>query len=53
MISASGNVIDRFPDIVQELTALLTRYIKEGRSTPGAPQSNTGMPRWSQLHWME
>ncbi|MEB9898046.1 arylsulfatase, partial [Bacillus cereus] len=52
-IGERQNVIDRFPDIVQELTALLTRYIKEGRSTPGAPQPNTGMPRWSQLHWME
>ncbi|WP_374018874.1 arylsulfatase [Paenibacillus thiaminolyticus] len=52
-IGERKNVSDRFPDIVQELTALLTRYIKEGRSTPGAPQPNTGMPRWSQLHWME
>lgn len=28
-------------DLVAELTALLERYVEEGRSTPGAPQPNT------------
>ena len=28
------------PEVVQKLTALLEKYVKEGRSTPGAPQKN-------------
>ena len=28
------------PEIVRELRALLQRYIREGRSTPGKPQAN-------------
>jgi len=27
--------------VVKDLTALLERYVAEGRSTPGAPQKNT------------
>ncbi len=29
------------PEKVKELTALLEKYVSEGRSTPGAPQKNT------------
>lgn len=51
-IGETVNVQDRHPEIVAELTALLTRYVKEGRSTPGAPQPNTGVKHWPQLHWL-
>ncbi|MFY0653104.1 MAG: arylsulfatase [Cyclobacteriaceae bacterium] len=38
---------------VEELKALLTQYIKEGRSTPGTPQQNDPIDKeWSQLWWM-
>lgn len=47
------NVQDRHPEVVEELTALLTRFIREGRSTPGTPQRNTGPSTWEQLWWME
>jgi len=40
------------PEIVEELKALLTKYIEEGRSTPGLPQKNDGEKIWSQLWWM-
>ena len=30
------------PEIVERLTKLLEKYVADGRSTPGAPQSNTG-----------
>lgn len=40
------------PEIVEELKALLTLYIEEGRSTPGVPQLNDGEKIWSQLWWM-
>ncbi|MDN5211388.1 arylsulfatase [Fulvivirgaceae bacterium BMA12] len=41
------------PEKVAKLQALLTRYIEEGRSTPGTPQQNDGEKRWAQLWWME
>jgi arylsulfatase A len=47
------NVQSDHPEVVEQLTDLLTRYVLEGRSTPGAPQSNTGGPLWEQLWWMQ
>lgn len=46
------NVWDENPEIVTKLKTVLTRYVKDGRSTPGAPQPNTGPVFWKQLHWM-
>ncbi len=34
------NLQAEHPEIVAQLTALLERYVAEGRSTPGAPQTN-------------
>lgn len=36
----SANVQHEHPEIVARLTALLDRYVADGRSTPGAPQRN-------------
>lgn len=41
-ISERTNVQQLHPDIVRELTNLLDRQVKAGRSTPGAPQKNDG-----------
>jgi len=38
---------------VQRLGKLLAKYIREGRSTPGVPQKNTGPETWPQLAWMK
>lgn len=46
------NVYARHPEIVKELRNLLVKYIKEGRSTPGAIQKNEGPEIWEQLEWM-
>jgi arylsulfatase A-like enzyme len=35
------NLQAEHPDVVKRLTALLEKYVAEGRSTPGAPQQNT------------
>ncbi|MDT8390717.1 MAG: arylsulfatase [Lentisphaeria bacterium] len=51
-IGEQTNVQDQHPDIVAELKALLTTYVKNGRSTPGEPQPNTGAKHWPQLHWL-
>lgn len=46
------NLQDRHPEVVAHLTALLSRYVRDGRSTPGTPQPNTGPAHWPQLHWL-
>jgi arylsulfatase A len=45
-------VAEQHPEVVRELEDLLTRYVSEGRSTPGTPQANTGGTGWEQLWWM-
>jgi arylsulfatase A len=51
-IGERRNLQGEFPEVVEELKALLTRYVCEGRSTPGVPQANTGPVEWEQLWWM-
>jgi len=51
-IGETTNVQDQHPEVVSELTELLNQYIRGGRSTPGAPQPNTGPIHWKQLHWI-
>jgi hypothetical protein len=47
------NVADANADIVKKLTALMRRYVMEGRSTPGSAQSNATPNDWKQLSWMD
>lgn len=49
----SSNLYAEHPDVVEELTQLLVRYVKSGRSTPGEPQANDGPEVWEQVAWME
>lgn len=51
-IGERQNVYDEHPEIVEELKDLLTRYVRDGRSTPGSRQHNFGGIDWSQLWWM-
>ncbi len=51
-ISERANLQDKYPEVVEKLTALMTQYVRNGRSTPGAPQENTGPQYWPQLNWM-
>ena len=52
-ISEQRNIATDHPGIVEELTELLTLYVRNGRSTPGAPQKNEGGQYWSQLWWLD
>ena len=45
------NCYNQFPLIVKELTALMKKYIQEGRSIPGTPQKNDGEYPWKQLNF--
>jgi arylsulfatase A len=51
-IGERKNVQDKYPEIVKKLTELMTQYVRNGRSTPGYPQNNTGPKYWPQLNWM-
>jgi len=50
-IGEQRNVCAEQPAVVEELTVLLTAYVRNGRSTPGHAQQNTGPYHWSQLNW--
>jgi arylsulfatase A-like enzyme len=50
--SEKQNLQAEHPAIVNELKALMTKYVQEGRSTPGAVQKNDGTYPWKQLDWM-
>lgn len=41
-IGETNNLESQHPEVVTRLTALMEKYIKEGRSTPGVTQANTG-----------
>ena len=51
-ISERVNIVGDHPEVVERLTKLITRYVKNGRSTPGSPQPNTGAKYWPQLNWL-
>ena len=50
-ISERRNLISEHPDIVKELTDKLIEYIKNGRSTPGAPQPNADQEFFDTYAW--
>lgn len=51
-IGERENVADQHPEVVARLQQLLTQYVRNGRSTKGTPQDNTGGQLWQQLWWM-
>jgi arylsulfatase A-like enzyme len=51
-IAETTNLYLKFPDKVAELKALMTKYVREGRSTPGQAQKNDGAATWDELKWM-
>ena len=51
--SETTNVEAEHPEIVSSLRALMAKYVKEGRSTPGVPQKNDGEYPWKELEWMQ
>ncbi|MBA4850176.1 arylsulfatase [Emticicia sp. BO119] len=51
-LDETNNVYAQYPEIVKELTALLTKHVQDGRSTKGQNQTNDGPTHWSQLNWL-
>ncbi|MHC5068404.1 MAG: sulfatase family protein [Planctomycetota bacterium] len=52
-LAQQTNLIAQEPSVVAELSAMATRIVQQGRSTPGPAQANDGDPYWSQLVWIE
>lgn len=52
-IGEQNNLQAEHPEIVEELQQILTEYVKNGRSTSGAPQENEGSGDWPQLNWLD
>ena len=48
-IEETDNLIEKHPDKVAELKAVLAKIILDGRSTKGAKQTNEGMEGWKQI----
>ena len=46
------NLVESYPEIVQELSVLLKQYIENGRSTVGPKQANVASADWPGLTWM-
>ena len=51
-IAEENNVQASNPKVVAELTALLTKYVNNGRSTPGPKQDNEGNFLPARMEWM-
>ncbi len=52
-IGEKKNVYQEHPEVIENLAELLTKYVKNGRSTPGTPRKNDGVNCWQQLKWMD
>ena len=48
-LSEQRNLCAEYPEKVAALTALLWKYIRDGRSTPGPAQQNENEEKWPQL----
>jgi arylsulfatase A-like enzyme len=47
------NVIEQHPAIAEGLKKILAAYVRNGRSTPGPMQKNTGEEIWEAVKWLE
>ncbi len=51
-VAEQNNVYDKYPEVVEDLKTLLTKYVVDGRSTPGEKQANVNGISWEQLWWI-
>lgn len=52
-VTEQYNLYGTQPEIEREMLTTLSRYVQEGRSTPGAPQENCPNPIWPGLDFMK
>ena len=51
-VGETTNLIEIYPEVVEELSGLLKQYIENGRSTNGPRQANVPSAYWPGLNWM-
>ncbi|WP_167609230.1 sulfatase family protein [Maribellus sediminis] len=51
-IAEENNIQQDHPEIIEQYRNKLSEIVRNGRSTAGAPQKNTGPESWGQLEWM-
>ena len=52
-IGEQKNLLRSNPEMAQTLEAILTKIVRDGRSTRGAKQKNDGPEWWEQLCWLK
>lgn len=52
-VSERKNLYAGHPEVVARLKALLAKYVRQGRSTPGVPRPYEKPGRWPGLWWMD
>ncbi|MBN1674890.1 MAG: arylsulfatase [Kiritimatiellae bacterium] len=52
-VGEQRNLCEERPALVEELRERLSACIRDGRSTPGAPQPNAAAEPWPQVWWMD
>lgn len=52
-IAEKNNVIDKYPEVFEELKNKLVKIVLNGRSTEGKVQHNNGEQIWETISWME
>ena len=51
-IGERTNIIEEHPEIAKRMRKILKAHVLNGRSTPGAPQKNTGGSVWETVNWL-
>jgi hypothetical protein len=46
------NLYEQYPDVVKEMSDLMEKYIRDGRSTEGPLQKNVPSDQWPGLSWL-
>jgi len=51
-VGEAENLMEQYPEVVEELSELLKQYIADGRSTVGPKQLNVSSENWPGIKWM-
>jgi hypothetical protein len=46
------NIIEDHPELAKRMRKILKEHVRNGRSTPGAPQKNTDDHVWETVKWL-
>lgn len=52
-VAETTNVIEQYPEVADQLKAILKSHVLRGRSTPGVDQKNDGVRVWNTISWID